>query len=362
MSFLSTLVFAVGALMELSLSGCIGALDEPSGSGEQHTFSSTTFDLADYMIPSCASAGPAWSMSNGEQFQVWPASSSDGRGHFFVVKSCNDGASFEEWSVDSQFMRLYRDTTWGFAGKGVWQGQWCDVQCRKDNYAACAKRWLGDQADYAFTVYRGPAGGPGGPMYRRYVHDGEVFPTSYSISAARRSSCGPCEANFTGSSGHTIRVTWHASWRGFADVLELHAIAGAGAGESYLYARGKGWIGFRGIGGGENHAVQQSSSGPAPVDFCGTFSAGSICNHTGGAASGSTSPSPPSAPSSPSTPQSPQAGCPCRTDVDNYCLYGAKTSGCPMTFPGGYCDPNSDGSFADADWTRGYNEFTGSCS
>jgi hypothetical protein len=25
-----------------------------------------------------------------------------------------------------------------------------------------------------------------------------------------------------------------------------------------------------------------------------------------------------------------------------------------MTQPGGYCDPNGDGSYADADWVRGY--------
>jgi hypothetical protein len=47
--------------------------------------------------------------------------------------------------------------------------------------------------------------------------------------------------------------------------------------------------------------------------------------------------------------------------VDNYCLYPANTAGCGMTAPGGYCDPNGDGNFGDADWVRGYNEYQASC-
>lgn len=58
----------------------------------------------------------------------------------------------------------------------------------------------------------------------------------------------------------------------------------------------------------------------------------------------------------PTTPQ-----CPCRAGVDNYCLYPVATPGCAMTAGGGYCDPNGDGSFTDADWTRGYNEFHAQC-
>lgn len=53
--------------------------------------------------------------------------------------------------------------------------------------------------------------------------------------------------------------------------------------------------------------------------------------------------------------------CPCRDDVDNFCLYGASVDGCPMTWPGGYCDPNGDGSFDDADWVRGWTEKHDQC-
>ena len=32
-----------------------------------------------------------------------------------------------------------------------------------------------------------------------------------------------------------------------------------------------------------------------------------------------------------------------------------------MTQPGGYCDPDGDGAYADADWARGYYEHHDSC-
>lgn len=62
-----------------------------------------------------------------------------------------------------------------------------------------------------------------------------------------------------------------------------------------------------------------------------------------------------------SAPMSPTPSCECRTGVDNFCLYGPNIPGCPMTQPGGYCDPNGDGSFADADWVRGWNEYRSRC-
>ncbi len=32
-----------------------------------------------------------------------------------------------------------------------------------------------------------------------------------------------------------------------------------------------------------------------------------------------------------------------------------------MVQPGGYCDPNGDGSYDDADWVRGWNEYNAAC-
>ncbi len=47
--------------------------------------------------------------------------------------------------------------------------------------------------------------------------------------------------------------------------------------------------------------------------------------------------------------------------IDNYCHYAPRTTNCGMTWPGGYCDPNGDGSYSDADWVRGYNEYHANC-
>ena len=59
------------------------------------------------------------------------------------------------------------------------------------------------------------------------------------------------------------------------------------------------------------------------------------------------------------------AVCPCSepgvSNMDNFCSHPPSTPGCPMTFPGGYCDPNGDGSFTDGDWVQGYNAYQASC-
>jgi hypothetical protein len=55
------------------------------------------------------------------------------------------------------------------------------------------------------------------------------------------------------------------------------------------------------------------------------------------------------------------ATCTCLPNVDNFCLYPPSTQGCGMTFPGGYCDSNKNGSFDDADWVRGYEQYASAC-
>ena len=44
-----------------------------------------------------------------------------------------------------------------------------------------------------------------------------------------------------------------------------------------------------------------------------------------------------------------------------FCLAGAGVAGCPMTAPGGYCDPDGDGDLGDADWVRGWREHHALC-
>jgi len=55
-------------------------------------------------------------------------------------------------------------------------------------------------------------------------------------------------------------------------------------------------------------------------------------------------------------------GCSCNNPgATNYCHHAPSTSGCPMTYPGGYCDPNGDGSYTDGNWDKGYWEWQDFC-
>lgn len=73
---------------------------------------------------------------------------------------------------------------------------------------------------------------------------------------------------------------------------------------------------------------------------------------------------PPDDPPPPPPPDGPPyMDCPCiqQADVDNFCHYGPSYPGCPMTAPGGYCDPDGNADFNDGDWVRGYNEWHVQC-
>jgi hypothetical protein len=72
------------------------------------------------------------------------------------------------------------------------------------------------------------------------------------------------------------------------------------------------------------------------------------------ACTGSPQPNDPPPPDDP-----PPAGCPCTGD--NRCANPPGTPGCPMTAPGGYCDPNGDGSFTDGDWVKGWSDHAAQC-
>jgi hypothetical protein len=65
----------------------------------------------------------------------------------------------------------------------------------------------------------------------------------------------------------------------------------------------------------------------------------------------------------PEDPEEPWPGCPCISapGVDNFCHYGPSYPGCPMTAPGGYCDPNGDGSFVEGDWNQGWFDWHAQC-
>jgi murein DD-endopeptidase MepM/ murein hydrolase activator NlpD len=52
--------------------------------------------------------------------------------------------------------------------------------------------------------------------------------------------------------------------------------------------------------------------------------------------------------------------CPCPPG-DNFCNHPPSTPNCPMTYPGGYCDPNGNGTYDDGNWLQGYNEYQSLC-
>ena len=53
-------------------------------------------------------------------------------------------------------------------------------------------------------------------------------------------------------------------------------------------------------------------------------------------------------------------GCP-DAPADNMCHLAPGTADCDMTLPGGYCDPDGDGSYADGNWGRGWVDFQTVC-
>jgi hypothetical protein len=52
---------------------------------------------------------------------------------------------------------------------------------------------------------------------------------------------------------------------------------------------------------------------------------------------------------------------PCDPGKSNCCHYPPETAGLPETFPGGLCDPDGDGSYADADWVAGWHCYEDAC-
>jgi len=266
-------------------------------------------DFADYMLPNCN--GPSTPEYIPPQvFRTVPL----GGNRFAVVKN-QAGNAFEDWTVDADWLRIRADNTWAYQ----MNGQWCDTECRLDNQkpgTACNHRWAGDPADYANTLYR-DVGNPalGAPFIKRKMSfRGGVyrFSAAMSITGQRRNGCGSCATNFdTPSTTRNVTATRYASrsyatgcstTRGFSDVIELVVDSGPGAGETAIYVRGEGFVGFGGRG--EAPLVSCWPDGsiptPAPVDVCGGGAITSICSALGRA-------------------------CPCRpgTAQDNACYYSA---------------------------------------
>lgn len=279
-----------------------------------------------------------------------------------MIVKCTIGDGFEEWSVDQEWLRIRTDTTWAY--EETPGGAWCDVKCGGNEPGTCQQRWntnpndprngLNPTSPWAYTVYQEPGNASVGARWIQRklslpAGGATEFTTQMEIKGAQRNSCVACDVNFGTKPGQsvsrTVRARRYSNWNGFTDVVHLTVLSGPGQGEQYFYARGQGWVGFN-----DRVASQKVSSNVMPTSSCAGFQQGSICAATGQADTPDSPPPPP-----------PSGTCACRTDVDNFCLYPAKAADCAMTQPGGYCDPNGDGSFNDADWVRGYNEYHAAC-
>lgn len=133
-------------------------------------------------------------------------------------------------------------------------------------------------------------------------------------------------------------------------VISILALAGCSGsddsgGEGGLSSAGGAHSGGQGASGGTAGSHLDGGSWPET-------GVGATGGTTSDAAAGSGGSPPDAAPS-----------CPCLDGVDNYCLYWPHDiPHCDMLLPGGYCDPNGDGDFADADWVRGWEEYAAACS
>jgi hypothetical protein len=362
-AFLSMTPLLLAAYAALPLAACGGDVGSGEDFGHQSgTVDQANVDMADYVLPSCDKPSPAWQIGS-EQFRIVPMGMKGGLGRFAIVKSA-DGAGFEEWYIDANWLRIRSDTTWAYERSPG--GAWCDVKCGDNTFDNCQQRWNTNSSDplnglnpsspWALTTYHEPGNEALAAAFieRRMalpIGGERRFTTSMEIKGADRNTCGGCWVNFGTKDGQSVSRTVvarrYGSWNGFSDVVHLQVESGPGAGENYFYAYGKGWVGFN-----DKVASNQVDSATLPQSSCMSFQQGSVCE-----AVGKPGEDPPAQP-----PPSGDGTCDCQGGVDNFCLYAASTPDCGMTAPGGYCDPNADGDFGDADWVRGYNEYKEACS
>lgn len=231
-------------------------------------------DLAAYVLPRCDGPSAPNKGIDGDLLRTFPTASTDGRAHFVVLKS-KDGEGLEEWSVDREWLRIYKDTTWAFNPDK--QGRlWCDVQCSATNEldGQCKMRWRGDDGAWAYTVYRDEDGAPGAKWLPRCVKPGKEYTTRFVVSAGDARSCASCDTNLSGAGAHTVRISRAAEWNGRFDVVTVEVILGVGQGESYSYGRGLGWVGFH----GRPHAEGlHDAASVVPRHACQAYAPADIC-------------------------------------------------------------------------------------
>ncbi|MBN8468819.1 hypothetical protein JYJ95_20150 [Corallococcus exiguus] len=251
----------------------------------------TQFDVAHYVIPSCSAAvSYATKDSNGGVgiFRYIPMGTLNGAARFVYVKN-PDGKDFEEFTADGSYIRLWTDSSFAYLNPQT-NSDYCDEQCGGRGVPTdCRRQWEGTPGDYAYQAPRDASNtNLGGPRIPRFIPlDNQVHTYSFvsHILSKHENNCTDCDSWHEGDNqGNTISVQHLDSVtspaplsKKFTDVIKMSITAGPGAGETYYYARGMGWVGYQ-SGGYWNWVTGRSSATPVPSLSCLNYSQGSFCS------------------------------------------------------------------------------------
>jgi hypothetical protein len=221
----------------------------------------TTYDLADYLFNSDPNATTLLQMYDkaagvNSVEQTFHAYRSDRpySNAFYIVK---DRTKFEEWAYDDKYLYFLRDTTWQDAN-------FCKI--KDDSYDTSLEAW-----DSQSRIR--------GAKRPRFVQDGQTYQMPRHDIRARYEigpeACKECtsdnrslnEAGVVLQVRHYNQFYFDRTGVTLNDVIELKGTAGPGAGDTFYYARGKGWVGFE----DNNYKSQYKTTipeAPRPQDPC----------------------------------------------------------------------------------------------
>ncbi len=199
------------------------------------SYAQTCVDMLDYFNPS--GQGSANLISSGERFYN-VQSTVMGMPGFYIVKNAT-GEVYEEFAYDANYIYHLRDTSWATENG--------NVQC--EGFDAGFTMVAGnvdpntvDLASYA------PA-----KWIKRNMCEGDVMTSDHTIVGFKKDglNCSRCNAPFTGYTGFAMKFNRHydtynvgGSLGTISDVVEVQILEGNGKGETFLYAKDYGWIGF----------------------------------------------------------------------------------------------------------------------
>jgi hypothetical protein len=226
--------------------------------GEVVTPSNTcAYDLAQYAVPSCDTAKSWATLRDDGSAGFWRfvplgvSTTSSSSAHFIYIKS-PDAWNFEEYFIDNDAIRLWRDTSWAYQDPPG-STTWCDEWCGSTGSSACKSKYPDPTvAHFAYMAPRDQINPSLGavrlPRYFDPVGQ-NTFKVNATITGASDDACAPCSSWHSGSTTITSQLSHlnnlsSPTGQTYTDVILLEITDGAGKGEKTYYARGYGWIGF----------------------------------------------------------------------------------------------------------------------